>query len=163
MQKMKYKRLTQEQLHSLEKEFVDFLVINGIIAEDWSQMKKDEPEKAERMIGLFSDVVFEGILRKTDFIEWRSKSEVRAFHCLKDKIILAGLKADTGSKINFLDQDFIQEAGEKMNHAMKAYTTEKLYAKNREEEIFEMLENGCMISDGKLFKAIAVSIASAKY
>lgn len=50
-----------------------------------------------------------------------------------------------------------------MNHEIKAYTTEKLYAKSREEEIFEMLENGCVISDGKLFKAIAVSLASAKY
>jgi hypothetical protein len=163
MQKMKYKRLTQEQLLSLEKEFVDFLVINGIIADDWSRMKKNEPEKAEQTIELFSDVVFEGILRKTDFIEWRSKTEVRAFHCLKDKIILVGLKAEMDSNINFLDQDFIRKAGEKMNHEIKAYTTEKLYAKNREEEMFEMLENGCVISDGKLFKAIAVSLGSAKY
>jgi len=162
MQKMKYKRLTNEQLESLEKEFIDFLVINGIIADDWAQMKNDEPEKAERMIELFSDTVFEGILRKTDFIEWRSKTEVRAFHCLKEKLVLVGLNGASDANVNFLDQEFIRKAEENLNYEIKAYTTEKPYTKNREEEIFEMLENGCVISDGKLYKAIAVSLASEK-
>lgn len=162
VQKIKYKRLTHEQLESLEKEFVDFLVINGIVSDDWARMKCDEPEKAERMINLFSDVVFEGILRKTDFIEWRSKTEVRAFHCLKEKIVLVGLQGEDDPNVNFLDQEFIRNTGKTKNHEIKAYTTEKPYSKNREEEIFEMLENGCVITDGKLYKAIAVSLASIK-
>jgi hypothetical protein len=32
---------------------------------------------------------------------------------------------------------------------------EKKYKENREKEIFGMVEQGCLISDGKLFKAIA--------
>ena len=69
MERLKYKRLSIEQLKELEKEFVDFLVVNGILAEDWLKLKETDPDKAEQMVDLFSDVVFEGILRKTDFIE----------------------------------------------------------------------------------------------
>ena len=69
MAKNNYRRLNTEELASLEKEFIDFLVVNGITAPDWEQMKKDNPENSDQMIELFSEVVFEGIFRKTKFLK----------------------------------------------------------------------------------------------
>ena len=60
--------------------------------------------------------------------------------------------------MDFLDPAFIEQAVANPPAGIRAYTTDKPYAKRREEEIFDMLENGCMISDGKLYKAIATTL-----
>jgi hypothetical protein len=43
----KYRLLTLEELKSMEKEFVDFLVLNGIPGEDWVKLKDTDPDRAE--------------------------------------------------------------------------------------------------------------------
>lgn len=154
----KYRKLNLEELQSLEKEFIDFLVINGITADDWVKIKEEEKEKAERIIELFSDVVFEDILRKTQFLQFRGKKEIYAYQCLEDKIVLVGLTAEAESKIDF-SKDNLKDVINEQPDSIKIFTTEKLFSKNREEELFSMLQVGCEISsDGKLFKVLCMGL-----
>ncbi len=153
----KYRCLTQEELSVLEKEFVDFLVINGITADEWKALKKEETDKAEKIIEQFSDVVWEGVLRKTQFLEHRSPQEIRTFQCLPGKIVLMGLEI----KDQTIDLR-IAEGVEKVKSSMPStavYSSEKNYSKKREAEVFELIQNGASISDGKLFKRIALMVA----
>ena len=152
----KYRRLNIEELKELEKEFVDFLVLNGIPGADWQKMKTKSPEKADQMIDLFSDVVFEGILRKVKFLDFRSKKMIHTFQCLEEKIILVGMQADENSSADFLDQSYIQTALANPPDDIRVYTTEKKYNKERSRELFDMISNGCVISDGKLFKTLCL-------
>ena len=154
----KYRRLTIEELKELEKEFIDFLVLNGITGDDWLKMKTKSPEKAEQMLSLFSDVIFEGILRKVKYLDFRAEKMVRTFQCLKEKIILVGMQAEENSSANFLDQNYIQTALQNPPKDIRVYTTEKKYNKKREAELFDMISAGCVISDGKLFKALCLAL-----
>ena len=97
----KYRLLTKEELEALEKEFIEYLIVNGIMADDWVEMKEEQPEEANKIIDLFSDVVFEGIMLKVQFLERVSKKELQTFHCLKDKIILVGMKATDNPEADF--------------------------------------------------------------
>lgn len=54
----KYRLLTHEELIELEKEFIDFLILNSIVASDWMKIKNEEPEKATRFIHLFLVTLF---------------------------------------------------------------------------------------------------------
>ena len=65
----KYRLLTIEELQEMEKEFVDYLILNGIYSDDWVSLKNDDPDKVQKIIHLFSDVVFENIMRKTQFLK----------------------------------------------------------------------------------------------
>jgi hypothetical protein len=49
----KYRTLKRDELKILEKDFVQFLVTNGIMANDWELLKIEEPEKAEGLIEMF--------------------------------------------------------------------------------------------------------------
>ncbi|MDB9939256.1 DUF6495 family protein, partial [Cyclobacteriaceae bacterium] len=89
---MKYRRLTLEELEPLENEFIDFLVVNGVIADDWEQLLANDVEKSNQIIDAFSEVVFEGIMRKTQFLEYRSKGELITFSCMADLIYMAGIR-----------------------------------------------------------------------
>ena len=153
---MKYRLLTKEELQGFEKEFIEYLILNGITAEDWEIMKKDAVEKAEEVVKLFSDVVFEGILRKINFLEYRSKSSIITYQCLADKIVAVGMKASSIKEVDFLSKSYLKEALKNPPKGLKVYTTSKKYTKARELELFEMTQTGCEITDGKLFKTLCL-------
>lgn len=151
----KYRALTTEELEELEREFVEYLVVNGITADDWKKLRADTPKKVEDILTLFSDVVFESILRKVDFLEKRMANELMIFQCLEDRMVLVGI---TSSATDFTNQEQLEKAVEKPPQDAKVYTTEKPYNQAREIELFQMLESGCMITDGKLFKALSLAL-----
>lgn len=157
MSKPRYRILTTDELQELEKEFVEFLVVNGVTAPEWQRMKQERKQDADQMLVLFSDVVFEGIMRKTQFLEWWEPSGIRTFHCLKEEIIQVGVEAKPGSPFNFLKQSL----KEILDHpeALSVYQTSKPYHNTRELEIFNMMEQGCQRTDGALYKKICMLLA----
>lgn len=153
-----YRLLNLEELTELEKEFVEYLVLNGITAEDWVKMKEQDKEGAERIIELFSDVVFEGIMRNVIFLEYRAENFIHAFQCLTDKLVLVAMESEEDSAVNFLDPAFIEAATINPPEKLIIRTTSKLYSKTRERELFDMIQAGCTISDGGLFKALCLKL-----
>lgn len=154
MAKNNFRRLTTEELASLEKEFVDFLVVNGVTAPDWVKMKEETPDIAEQMIELFSEVVFEGIFRKAKFLEIKTPKFIHAYQCLDDKIILVGMESSDPA-INLTQLSFNQDSHFK-SELISLFMTEKKYSKKREYELFDMTQKGCEMSDGQLFKSLSL-------
>ncbi len=152
---MKYKRLGSNELKELEKEFITFLSSAQITGLDWEKMKKNEQEKAEELIDVFSDLVYEKVMSKIFFLEFRDKKELNIFHFEDDKIVLNGIRMKEDSSINLMSDDLFSEWNANKSNEISIIKTEKVYIKERGIEIFEMLEKGCYITDDKLFKAIA--------
>jgi hypothetical protein len=158
----KYRHLTYEELQELEKEFVDFLVLNSITADEWVKMKKNMPEKAATLLELFSDVVFESITRKIQFLELRTPKELISCQCLDDKLVIVGMKAPAKSAADFTDQSYIQQAFLNPPAELKVYTTSKKYADSRQVDLFAMTQAGYTITDGKIFKTLSLSLPPGK-
>lgn len=154
---MKYRRLNQEELAEVEEEFVRFLVANSITGEDWVKIKEESTEKAERLIEMFSDIVFENVLKKVEHLEYKSRHDIKTFHCLPDKIRLLGLMVEGESKLNFTEDHSPEQMMSLLQLSdakLKLYEAEKTYSKERELELFEMMENGCLISKGDLYMTL---------
>lgn len=158
----KYRLLTADELKEFEKEFIEYLIVNGIDSKEWEELKRKDQEKANAVIDLFSDVVFESVMRKIRFLEFRGPKELKTFQCLPDKIILTGLSAAENSNADFTDPLFLREALSNPPEGFKIYTSEKKYSKPRELELFEMTGSGCVITDGQLFKTLLLLLADAK-
>ena len=90
---MIFRKLTEDELEELKEEFVQYLVANGVDAELWEQLKKDEPEKSDLFVQQFSNVVFQKSLEKIEYLEHRTPSDVKLFHCGKETIDLIALKS----------------------------------------------------------------------
>lgn len=148
----KYRLLDPDELQSMEKEFIEFLVINGITADDWQQLKTKDPKAYFGIVESFSDVVFENILRKTKFLEFRDSQDIYCIQCLDEKMILIGIKSD--GSIDF-EHSSINDI---INSDLKGYMTEKHYNINRQKELFQMIKNGYQISDGLLFKKLSTAL-----
>lgn len=162
----KFRLLTIEELTEMEKEFVEYLILIGIAADDWVKIKDEEPGKADNIVHLFSDVVFEKIMRNTQYLEQRQTKELRVFQCLKDKFVVVGLNVSKihaspsgGHGANLMDSDYLKKAMQNPPANLEIYSTEVPYKLSREEEIFKLTSEGFSISDGKLFKTLCLVLS----
>ena len=152
---MKYKRLTTEELHQLEKEFVNFLASAQITGSDWEKMKRSEIEKAEELIDVFSDVVYDKIMSKVKYVDYRDKKSLNIYNCSEDKIILIGIRVKEHSSLDLTDKDvFTQWNINNNTGAVNVVKSEKKYVKERGVEVFELLQSGCLITDDSLFNLL---------
>ncbi len=146
---MKYRRLTKEELEELKPEFIQFLSANGIDAPMWEDIKSKSPEEAEEKIELFSDVVFQKSLENIKFLDLKSSTNFKLFYFAPKQAHLISIKS------NELDLLKIKKLTQQDLDKIEVYNAKKDYAKSREEEIFELMEQGCSISNGELFKQFA--------
>lgn len=151
---MKYKRLTTDELKELEPEFIHFLAAAQITGADWDKMKKNELSKAEELIEVFSDMVYEKVLSKIQYLEYREQKTLNIFRCSEDHITLVGLRVNEHSQLDLTADDVFAQWSEHNHNAVNIIKTERPYQKERGIEIFELLQSGCYITDERLFNIL---------
>ncbi|TGV04596.1 DUF6495 family protein [Flavivirga rizhaonensis] len=148
---MKYSRLTKEQFEELHQEFINFLATQSITADEWTNLKANKPELAEMELDVFSDLIWEGVLNKAEYLEHISPQHMYLFRLAEDKmyVIALTLKNDvditTKEGYNWLRENLMDENVEFLQ-ADKEYTDDKNLDK------FKMIEQGAVITKGDLFK-----------
>jgi len=147
----KYRLLSQEELIEFEKEFVQYLVVNGIDAQNWEQIKKSDLAKAEEIIDLFSDVVFEKVMRTTQFLVHIINETLLSFHYGEDNAELILLKHKTKNAFDWSDSENVINCLQNEPDMFYIEHQVKQYKENREKELFKLIESGCTIDDGKIF------------
>ena len=89
---MKYTRLTKEQFEELNQEFINFLATQSITADEWKEIKEQKPEVAEEELDIFSDLVWEGVLSKVEYLENIAPQHMYLFKVEGSQLRLIGLK-----------------------------------------------------------------------
>ncbi len=152
---MKYKTLTSEQLNEMHQEFATFLATQKIDAKMWQEIKDTKPEMVAEEINLFSDLVWEKVLSKINYLDFVAPTQLDLFRCNSETISRVVIKCNK-KDFNFIKEDdykwFINNS---TNKVFTYFKGEKLYTKERNLEIFELLEKGCAISQGKLFESVS--------
>lgn len=145
----KYRLLSNKELKLMEKDFIEYLVVNSITADDWIKLKKNDPEKAQMIVELFSDVVLEKVLRKSQYLKKVNKDSILCFHYQSNQVVLVGIQENIPGAITKLwtSQSYNIDDYELMH-------SEKEYKEQREIEMYRMIEKGAIISDGKLYKQL---------
>ena len=151
---MKYQRLTKEQFEELNSEFVNFLATQAVDKAEWDKIKLQKPEVAEQELDVFSDLIWEGVLTRTEYLENFSKNHIFLFQCfdtyLKSIVLISQVK-----EVDFLTKDGLKWLIDNMftdNIEMKV--GKKQFEEERNTSIFELIQQGSFLSDGQLFKQI---------
>jgi hypothetical protein len=146
----KYRLLNKEELASFEDEFVKYLVVNGIVADDWKLMLEKSPDDAQKIIDVFSDVVFEQIMRSAKFLRIARKTYIQAIQCNQDKMIMVAIS----TKDEAIDMTTIDWSAVTDYSPFEIHKADKEYQLPREEELFKLTEIGYSLDDGSLYKAL---------
>lgn len=155
---MKFRLLTLEELAELKADFIKFLAANGIPAELWEKYKTEDNPKVRELLGEFSDGVFQQVLEKVEYLEFKSPNEIQCFFCEAEHISLLGIKTAEPSEIDFTRDtswDFMMQQARQDGVRLQLYRAQKGYNKERVLELFDMMEGGARISkDGMLYKTL---------
>ena len=149
---MKYTRLTKEQLEELHEEFINFLATQSITGEEWKRLKGEKPDVAEDEIDIFSDLIWEGVLNKVQYLENISAQHMHLFHCAEKEMKLFSVKVlnpniDLTTEIGFnwfkknWQSDFVEYL-----------TAAKAYTDNKNLDIFKLIQQGTVITKGSLYQ-----------
>ncbi len=148
---MKYRQLTKEQFESLHEEFAKFLATQSVDVKEWNQIKKEKPHVAEEEMNVFSDIVWEDVLNKTNYVEHFSKDSANLFKCNEKDIQRIAIKVNWD--INLLEQEgFEWLMKNPTDNSVEIYKGTKKYNKERNKEIFDLIEKGSHISKGEIFE-----------
>ena len=148
---MKYARLTKEQFEELHQEFINFLATQSITADEWAKLKVEKPEVAEEELDVFSDLIWEGVLKKVKYLEHISPKQLMLFHITDAFMELIAIKIDKE------EVDITTEYGYKWlqqnlhDDAVSLYTSTKAIKEDRNKDIFILIQQGSVITKGELY------------
>ena len=151
---MKYARLTKEQFEELHPEFINFLATQSIDKSEWDKIKTEQPQIAEQELDVFSDLIWEGVLTRTEYLEHFSKSHVFLFKSSDTHIHSIVLKA-LSPEVDFLTKEGLQWLGDNMfTDAIEMKVGKKEFSQERNADLFDLIRQGAFLSGGELYNQI---------
>mgnify|MGYP000906704244 FL=1 len=147
---MKYSRLTKEQFEALQQEFINFLATQSVTADEWKNLKENKPELAEMELDVFSDLIWEGVLKSAKYLEHISPQHMHLFAINNDHmhVIAVTLKneVDMTTKEGF---GWLRE--NLMDENVEFLQAKKTYSDDRNLDIFKLIQQGSVITKGDLY------------
>ena len=151
---MKYSQLTKEQFEELHEEFAMFLAAQSIDVKEWETIKEEKPDLADKELNAFSDFVWDKVLSKANYIEHFSKNTLNLFKCNDKKMQRIVVKVNNNEIDLLNDQGFNWFLDNSKDQYIEYLKGEKIYTKERNLEIFDLIQQGGAVGDGKLYEAI---------
>ncbi len=150
--------LTKEQFEELHEEFATFLAAQQIDVNEWGVIKKDKPEVAQEEMELFSDMVWDRVLDKAKYLEHFSEKTINLFRVEAEQI--SRIVIQVNKEIDLLnDEGYQWFLNNSKDDAIEYLKGQKPYFKEKKEEIFDLIKQGCVISEGELFESISKIIS----
>ncbi len=155
---MKYSRLTREQFQELHPEFVNFLATQSIDKAEWDRIKSERPDLAEQELDVFSDLIWEGVLSKAAYLENTSPQQVFLFHLGATEMQLIMVKVSEKADLT-TPEGIVWLQENLMEDSVELFTASKTYSEDRSGDIFQLIQQGAVITQGSLYRAIQPMIA----
>ena len=149
---MKYRQLTKEQLESLHKEFAQFLATQKIDIDEWNKMKSQNSALVEDELNLFSDLVWEGVLSKVEYLENIAPQHMYLFKVNGSQLRLIGLKIKTNGIDLTTKEGFGWLRDNLMSDDVELFNADKNLEADKNAKLFELIVQGASITKGELFK-----------
>ena len=136
----------------MHEEFSRFLATRSISHDDWIVMKASNPVGVEEELDLFSDLVWEGVLRNVTFLENISPQQMHLFKAGEKEIRLISVR------ILNPDADLTTETGfawfkrNWQSDHVEYLKANKAYSEERSAELFDLIRQGAVITKGALFE-----------
>lgn len=148
---MKYERLTKEQFEELHQEFINFLAAQSITAKEWSEIKKEKPDVVEEELDIFSDLVWEGVLKKVEYLEHISAQYMFLFHFTETQIELIKIEVKNKSIDITTKEGYAWLQKNILANEVEIHTATKALSEDRNKDIFALIKQGASITKGKLY------------
>lgn len=143
--------LSREQLDELHPEFINFLATQSIDKAEWDEFKRTKPEVVQQELEVFSDLIWEGVLGRVQYIEHIDTNSMNLFHTgdkLMQVIVVRvnrPIDITTAEGYKWLQNNL-------MDPSVEILTAKKNYESQPSVDKFKLIQSGGNITQGKLYK-----------
>ena len=159
---MKYRLLANDELEHFQDELKQFLIVNGVHAEEWESMNLEDPQKAVELIGLFSDTVLQRVYEKLHYFEFRSINSLMLFYIGRDIIHLISVSPKPDKNIDLSTVESIHDALSNQAGLLNYFKTSKPIKGEREMEVHRLLNQGCVVSSEEFWEKMIEALKPDK-
>jgi hypothetical protein len=158
---MKYARLTKEQFEIFHEKFAEFLATQQIDRDEWKKIVETNPKMTEEQLDLFSDIVWDDALKNAEYLEHVGPKDLKVFRFMKGKVKMISIKIKGELDIDLTADNGITKVFENiMDSRVLLYQgNKKINGHKRNEEMFQLITEGCVISDDRIYKALSSAIS----
>ncbi len=150
---MKYNRLTKEQFEELHPEFINFLAAQSITGDEWAKIKEKQPDIAEQELDVFSDLIWEGVLSKAQYLQNSSPQQLFLFKLDETEMKLIVVKV-TNTSVDLTTAHGFKWLQTHLNSSsVELFTASKAYSEERNTDVFNLITQGAEIADGVWYEA----------
>ena len=152
---MLYRRLTKEEFENLPEDFAIFLASNSIDKKEWDTIKEIDIKKADGLLDIFSDLVFEKALSSCKYLERISETEINTYLFQEKQAHMITIKIKEGVVANFI-HDKLSEIFMTLlkDKKLDVYQGTKKFVEKRETEMFKIMQKGAQFSKGDLYQSL---------
>ena len=157
---MKYTRLTKEQFEIFHEKFAEFLASQKIDRDEWKKIVETDPKMTEEQLDLFSDIVWDDVLKNAEYLEHVSPKDIKVFRFTKGKVKMISIKIKGELDIDLTQNDGITKVFENImdSRIVLHQGQKKIRSDKRKEEMFQLITEGCILSDDRIYKALSEAI-----
>lgn len=148
--KLKYRILTAEELKELEPEFKQFLIVHGILDDEWRKINLENPDYAIELVEIFSDTVLEKVYSKISFLEYRTKELLVLLSFTETFVEQIRIEQKKSFDVDFQQKESFFEtlkSVEKLN----AFYGKKAIKTTKNSEIHSFVEQGFVICESEFW------------
>lgn len=140
---MRFRKLTIEELTTLEPELKQFLILNEIYGDDWEKLNQENPEKAQSLVDIFSDNVLDKVYSKIDFLEKRASNAFSVFSVTNTDIETITIQSNN---LELFTNEQIEVALNKHLAELEIFCGTKKIETTKSDEVFKLIQSGCDLS-----------------
>ena len=122
------------------------------MAKEWKEIKDQKPAVAEEELDVFSDLVWEGVLSKVDYLENIAPQQMYLFNVADTQLRLIGLKIKREEIDITTKEGFAWLRENLMSDEVELFNADKSIENDKNIKIFELIKQGSTITKGELFK-----------
>lgn len=142
--------LTNEELAHLEDDLIAFLIVNGIDGAEWEKINQNEPNKAIKLVEIFSDQVLDSVYSKIEYLELRTPQTCSFFRFTNEWGFLFVLERMEESSIDLSSPEGIQHALVNEFIQLNLYKSRKSIT-DKQQEIHRLITQGALISTKEMW------------
>lgn len=148
----KYHRLSEEQLQPLHFEFAQFLATQGINKKAWDALKRENAPQIIQLLDAFSDVVWEKLFDKAEYLEFISPNKAFLFHTQKE-VATVIIIDNKHSEIDLTKNEAWPWLQAHWEHPKITFLkSAKKYPGNRNLFLYNYLKKGAEITKGERYR-----------
>lgn len=156
MEHERFRSLNLEELTYLENEFVQYLVLQGIMPNDWEDIKGSNASKRDQIISDFSQMIWTGALGNVRYVDVLGEGIMIGFHFQLEQVVCVVLEQTEGQPIDFRNDSLESNFAGLPEKSWKVFSLSKSYKQTKEIELYEVLQKGGVLSDGTLYKKLCL-------